>query len=102
MAKTLDQRYDELSPERQANVDAHMERMLVEVHAYRLRELREQQYLTQSQIAEQTGVSQRRVSGIERGDVEKTQVDTLRKYVEAIGGTLHVEADFNGDRYKIA
>lgn len=102
MAKTLDERLAELSPERRARVEAHRQRMLDEVHAYRLRELREQRQLTQAQIAERIQVSQRRVSGIESGDIEKTQVDTLRRYAEAVGGTLRIEVEINGDRYQVA
>lgn len=102
MAKTLDERLAELSPERRANVARHKQRMLDEVRAYRLRELREQHLLSQAEVADRVGVSQRRVSGIEKGDVEKTQVDTLRKYAEAVGGTLRVEVEIDGDRYQIA
>lgn len=28
---------------------------------------------------------------IERGDVERAQVDTLRRYAQALGGTLRVD-----------
>ncbi|WP_341728060.1 hypothetical protein [Brooklawnia sp.] len=35
-------------------------------------------------------------------DIEKTQVDTLRKYAEAVGGSLRVEIEIDGDRYQIA
>ena len=101
-AKTLDERLAELSPERRAKVKAHRQRMLEEVRAYRLRELREQRLLSQAEVADRIHVSQRRVSGIESGDVEKTQVDTLRKYAEAVGGTLRVEVEVDGDRFQIA
>ena len=76
--------------------------MLDEVRAYRLRELRERQLLSQVEVAERIHVSQRRVSGIESGNIEKTQVDTLRRYAEAVGGTLRVEVEVDGDRYQIA
>lgn len=102
MAKTLDERLAELSPQRRANVEAHRRRMLNEVRAFRLRELREQRLLSQAEVAERIHLSQRRVSGIESGDIEKAQVDTLRRYVEAVGGTLRVEVEIDGDRYQIA
>ena len=102
MSRTLDERLAELTPERAANVAAHRRRMLDEIHAYRLRELREQHDLSQAELADRIHVSQRRVSGIESGDVEKTQVDTLRRYAEAVGGTLRIEVEINGDRYQIA
>ena len=102
MAKTLDDRLAELSPERRAKVEQHKCRMLEEVRAHRLRELREQSLLSQAEVAVRIQVSQRRVSGIEKGDIEKTQVDTLRKYAEAVGGTLRVEVEIGDDRFQIA
>ncbi|GAA1739119.1 XRE family transcriptional regulator [Isoptericola hypogeus] len=83
-------------------LEEHRRRMLAEVRAYRLREIREQYQLTQVQVAEQLAVSQKRVSRIESGDVERTQVDTLRRYVEAIGGKLTVEVEVGDQTFKIA
>ncbi|MDR2984011.1 MAG: helix-turn-helix domain-containing protein [Nocardiopsaceae bacterium] len=82
-------------------LEMHHRRMLAEVRAYRLREIREQYHLTQVQVAEQLDVSQKRVSRIESGDIERTQVDTLRRYVEAIGGTLKVEVQLGDETFKI-
>lgn len=83
-------------------VDAHKKRMLDEVRAYRLRELREASRLTQVELAGRLQVSQNRVSRIERGDIERAQVDTLRKYVEAVGGRLRVEVELGDERIQIA
>jgi transcriptional regulator with XRE-family HTH domain len=83
-------------------LEKHRRRMLAEVRAYRLREIREQYHLTQVQVAEQLDVSQKRVSRIESGDIERTQVDTLRRYVEAIGGKLKVEVEVGDETFKIA
>jgi transcriptional regulator with XRE-family HTH domain len=88
-----------VDPER---FEAHRQRMLSEVRAYRLRELRERHELTQVQVAEQLEVSQKRVSRIESGDIERTQLDTLRRYVEAIGGRLNVEVVLGDETFKIA
>lgn len=76
-------------------------RLRKQVRAARLRELRVEQQLTQEELARQLKVSQNRVSQIETGDVSKSQVDTLRRYVEALGGTLSVEVAFGEDRYVI-
>lgn len=38
------------------------------------------------------GVSQKRVSSLESGDVDKTEIRTLRRYLDAIGGRLQVNA----------
>lgn len=83
-------------------VDAHKERMLGEVRAHRLRELREAAALTQAELAGLLKVSQNRISRLEHGQVERTQVDTLRRYVEAVGGHLRVEVEFGDERIRIA
>ena len=68
-------------------VDPHEERMLTDIRAYRLRELREQTGLTQAQLADQIGVRQCQVSKIERGDLEEdSKIGTIRLYLEAVGG----------------
>lgn len=89
-------------PVDRAQVDAHKRRMLDELRAYRLRELREASELTQVELADRLGVSQNRVSRIEHGDIERAQVDTLRKYVEAVGGQLRIEVDLGEERVRIA
>ena len=78
MAKTLDDLLRERpgNPEAQA---AHKERMLAEVLA----------------------ISQKRVSEIERGQVDRTKVDTLRRYADALGGTLRVEVQVGDETYQI-
>ena len=101
MTKTLDELVRERPVDR-AQVDAHERRMLDELRAYRLRELREASDLTQVELAGKLGVSQNRVSRIEHGDIERAQVDTLRKYVEAVGGHLRVEVELGDERIQIA
>jgi len=89
-------------PVDRAAVDAYKKRMLDEVRAYRLRELREASELTQVELAGRLHVSQNRVSRIEHGDIDRAQVDTLRKYVEALGGRLRVEVELGDERIQIA
>ncbi|OIH86789.1 transcriptional regulator [Arthrobacter sp. UCD-GKA] len=101
MAMTIEEMLAKRPVDR-AVVDAHKKRMLEEVRAYRLRELREASDLTQVQLAGRLQVTQNRVSRIEHGDIERTQVDTLRKYVEAIGGRLRVEVELGDERIQIA
>ncbi|CAB4912137.1 MAG: helix-turn-helix domain-containing protein [Actinobacteria bacterium] len=101
MAKSLDDLLHERPVDRSV-VDAHKKRLLDEVRAYRLRELREAANLTQIELASRLQVSQNRVSRIEHGDIERAQVDTLRKYVEALGGTLRVEVEYGDERIQIA
>jgi hypothetical protein len=40
------------------------------------------------------GISQARVSKLESGDLSRTELRTLQSYVVALGGTLHVLAEF--------
>ena len=101
MAKTLAQKQAERPVDRTV-VDLHKSRMLGEVRAYRLRDLREQVSLTQNQLADLLEVTQRRVSAIERGQIDHTQVDTLRRYVEALGGELHVDVKIGDETFQIA
>ncbi len=74
MGNTLSDLLRERPVNREA-VDAHKKRMIEEVRAYRLRELREALSLTQVQLASRLHVSQNRVSRFEQGDIERAQVD---------------------------
>ncbi|MCA9859826.1 MAG: helix-turn-helix transcriptional regulator [Thermomicrobiales bacterium] len=101
MGKSFRELQVELPVDRDA-VEAIKREMLAEVRAYRLRELREQAAMTQVQLAGSLDVSQNRISRIENGDIERTQVDTLRRYVEAFGGKLHIEVVMGDERFTIA
>lgn len=63
------------------------------IDAYVLREARSEGGLTQTQLAEAMGVSQNRVSRMERGDLATMSLDTIRRYIEALGGKLSLVAD---------
>ena len=67
-----------------------------------LHELRKASGVTQVELANRLKVSQNRVSRIERGDIERAQLDTLRKYIEAVGGELRVEVEIGDERFLIA
>lgn len=58
----------------------------------RLADLRESRGLTQLQLARRLGVTQVNVSRIERA--EDTQLSTISRYVEALGGHLELRAVF--------
>jgi ribosome-binding protein aMBF1 (putative translation factor) len=89
-------------PVRREAVDHHKQRMLDQVHAYRLSEVRRARDLTQKDVARKLHVGQNRVSDIERGELDRVQLDTLRRYIEAVGGKLHVEVELDDSRYEIA
>jgi len=66
-----------------------------------LSQLRRYQDLTQRVVAEEMGISQSRVSKIESGDMESTEVGTLAKYVSALGGTLKLVVQFGDQELRI-
>lgn len=101
MAKTLEELIAERPGNRKAQQE-HEKRMLAEVHAYKLREIREALAMTQTDVAETLDISQKRVSEIERGMVDRTKVDTLRRYADALGGTLRIEFQIGSNTYQIA
>ena len=94
--------FEKLYPSDPTVIAAIMKKMRAEVRAYKLRELREALELTQVELAAKIDVSQNRISRIEHGDIEKSQVDTLRKYVEAVGGTLRLEVEIGDNRFTLA
>jgi DNA-binding XRE family transcriptional regulator len=57
-----------------------------------LQELRERRHMSQVALAERLSVRQPTISKIERR--EDVNVSTLRRYVRALGGELHITADF--------
>lgn len=68
--------------------------------AMELGDLRSSRNETQVLVGERMGVSQTRISRIERGD--DLLISTLRGYVEALGGTLELVAQFDDDEQRIA
>jgi predicted XRE-type DNA-binding protein len=64
------------------------------VLGFRLAQLRQEMGLSQSEVASRMGVSQPRVSQLESGDVGQMEVDTLSRYILALGGRLKLVVDF--------
>ena len=62
------------------------------IRAYELKQARKACAMTQQEIAAKMGVSQKRVSDLENGNIGVVQVDTLRRYVAGLGGTLEINA----------
>ena len=83
-------------------VQAHMERLRSEVRMHRPAEIREALGITQQLLAEHIGVSQSRVSQIERGELEHTEVATLRSYFRELGGEVEVVVRLGEERLQIA
>ena len=75
-----------------AESDQRAQQLLAQVYAYRLAEIRKRRGMTQTEVARQMGVSQRRVSAIEHGEEQATRT-TLAAYVAALGGRLRLVAE---------
>ena len=89
-------------PVSRAVVNAHKARMIAETRAWRLRGLREQSHLTRVELATELNVSKNRVSNIERGNIDDTQVASLHRYVQALGGRLRSEVQVGDVTFQIA
>jgi DNA-binding XRE family transcriptional regulator len=75
------------------------ERLLAQVRAHRLADIRKRQGLTQRDVAAAMGVSIGRISQIEAGDI--SGIDVLDRYVTAIGGLLEIVATFGDEQFKV-
>jgi DNA-binding XRE family transcriptional regulator len=64
-----------------------------------LMRLRRQQHLSQEELAAALGVSQENVSRIER--TGEPQIDTIKRFVEALGGELIVQARIGGETFDL-
>lgn len=82
-----------------AEVARHRARFEAGAGAHRLAEIRKQRRVTQQDLAETLGVSQSRVSQIERQSVDDTVLSTLAAYVEALGASILVIADFGEEQF---
>jgi transcriptional regulator with XRE-family HTH domain len=87
---TLEERMNELSPERRKKVEARVAELMAEEMT--LQELRRARRLTQVRVAKALHISQDGVSRLEkRTDL---LLSTLRKSIEAMGGKLSLVAEF--------
>jgi len=79
-------------------VSAHRDRMRAAQRAYRLAEIRKGRGMTQTDVAAEMHVTQRRVSAVERGTLSRTELGTVVAYVQALGGRVEIVADFGDER----
>ena len=89
MAKPFKTLTDKMSPESRKRVAARKKQLL---YALALQELRQARELTQQQLAESLEISQASVSKME--SQSDMYVSTLRRFLEAMGGELHIVASF--------
>ena len=87
---TLTERLDRLPPARRKKVEERARALIAEEMS--LRDLRKARKQTQVRVAKELGINQENVSRIEkRSDL---LISTLSGYVEAMGGTLRLVAEF--------
>ena len=79
-----------LSPERRARIESQAAVIVQEEQT--LRDLRRAQELTQARVAEILGIEQDSVSRMERR--ADMLLSTMSSYIEAMGGKLHLIAEF--------
>lgn len=97
MARKWNELKQTMSPESRARVDARVRDTL---ESMPLAEIRRAIGLTQTDLAAQLDMNQGSVSKIEHA--ADMYLTTLRKYVEALGGELHLTARFpNGRQIEI-
>ncbi len=89
MAKKFKNLRDEMSPQRQKKIDSMTRDMLEEMPMHALRRARK---LSQVQLAELLNIKQGSVSKLERRT--DLYISTLRRYIEAMGGELTLQARF--------
>ena len=77
------------------------EELLAEVRAFKLSELRSAVGLSQQDIADQLQVSQSRISRIENGELDKTELVTLRKFARALGGEIELTLKLGDERFRL-
>jgi predicted transcriptional regulator len=86
----------------EARIGALQATMRAETRAHRLAEIRQAYGLDQTELAERIGVSQSRISRIERGDIDHSEIATVRSYIEALGGLIEIVAKFGDERITVA
>ena len=91
-ARTLDEILAEMSPERRARIEARKQEMIAEVDG--LRAVRKLAGMTQAQIASALGKKQPSVQKMERQ--ADNFVSTLRRFVEAEGGSVEIRVNLPG------
>lgn len=82
-------------------IEALKAKLRAEVRAHRLAEIRQAYGLDQNALAERLKVSQSRISRIERGELDRTEVSTVRSYIEALGGEVEIVARFGDERITV-
>ncbi|MDE0157535.1 MAG: XRE family transcriptional regulator [Gammaproteobacteria bacterium] len=97
MAKRFSELRAKMSPESLEKAAGLSQAMLDEMP---LQELRRARALSQEQLARTLGIKQASVSKLERRT--DMYIQTLRNYIEAVGGQLEITAKFPDGKVKIS
>jgi DNA-binding XRE family transcriptional regulator len=87
-------------PADRSAVEEARQRRALQIRTEYLTEMRKKAGMTQAEVAEAMGVTQQRVSAIERGSI--AELATLADYIHALGGELKVIADFGDSWQRVA
>jgi predicted XRE-type DNA-binding protein len=68
---------------------------------FALRQLRSLTAMTQVQLAQSLGVTQNRISKLERYELGRLELQTIRSYIDALGGELSLVVELDGVQHKI-
>jgi transcriptional regulator with XRE-family HTH domain len=99
MPKTYAERAEELLSDPQHRTDIKRETNAILV-ANRLAQLRHELGISQRALAKKLGVTQPRISDLERA--ENVELLTLQRYVEALGGRLDIRVVVNGETVELS
>jgi DNA-binding XRE family transcriptional regulator len=81
------------------DVERGTSRLISQIRAHRLVDMRMRRGVTQREVAQAMGVTVGRVSQIENGEL--SGIDVLDRYVTALGGLLEVVANFGDEQFKV-
>ena len=86
----------------ETQVSKHIVQATARIRAHRLTELRKELGINQETLARRLGISQSRVSRIERGELDHTEIATLRAFTQALGGELEITVKLGDQRLTLA
>lgn len=96
----LDQLTSELGLDKE-RIDQEKVRLLHQQRLFALRELRRLANKTQTEISEAMGVTQNRISKLERYELEKLELRTLAAFANALGGKLKIVVAIEGQEVEL-
>ena len=76
------------------SITAEQERTRDRIEAYKLAQIRRLKRSNTGVGRQSMGVSQKRVSELERGELGSMRLDTLSRYAESLGGKLVASIEF--------